>query len=123
MKDGHKNKMLTLEGEQLMRFHSIRAGAKNRELSFTLKAEHVRKLWQADCIYCDCAQDDIGIDRVDNTRGYEPDNIVLCCWYCNTIKRDKLLLDFLKYCKIYHKNIYDHFNINDIIFWNEKLKR
>jgi hypothetical protein len=23
---------------------------------------------------------------VDNSRGYEPNNCVPCCWWCNTIK-------------------------------------
>lgn len=27
-----------------------------------------------------------GIDRVDNTRGYELGNVVPCCWYCNRAK-------------------------------------
>jgi hypothetical protein len=26
------------------------------------------------------------LDRVDNSRGYEVDNLVKCCWFCNTIK-------------------------------------
>jgi hypothetical protein len=26
------------------------------------------------------------IDRVNNSRGYEVDNLVKCCWFCNRIK-------------------------------------
>jgi hypothetical protein len=26
------------------------------------------------------------LDRTDNSRGYELDNIVKCCWFCNSIK-------------------------------------
>jgi hypothetical protein len=26
------------------------------------------------------------LDRVDNSRGYELDNLVKCCWFCNSIK-------------------------------------
>ena len=26
------------------------------------------------------------LDRTDNGRGYEPDNLVKCCWFCNSIK-------------------------------------
>jgi hypothetical protein len=28
------------------------------------------------------------IDRADNDRGYELENIVKCCWICNSLKRD-----------------------------------
>lgn len=27
-----------------------------------------------------------GIDRFDSKRGYEPDNVVSCCWVCNRMK-------------------------------------
>jgi hypothetical protein len=27
-----------------------------------------------------------GIDRIDNNRGYEPDNIAACCHWCNLMK-------------------------------------
>ena len=36
-----------------------------------------------------------GIDRVDNQRGYEPDNVVPCCRKCNYAKRDMAEADFL----------------------------
>ncbi len=36
-----------------------------------------------------------GIDRVDNSRGYEPDNIVPACKPCNLAKRDMSKADFL----------------------------
>jgi hypothetical protein len=32
------------------------------------------------------AIDWLTIDRVDNSRGYELDNIVKCCWFCNSVK-------------------------------------
>jgi hypothetical protein len=73
------------------------------ECSFTL--EEFRN-WKAEygrvCIYCgiDGSQlwdanvstinggrsESIGVDRVDNTRGYHLDNIVACCGPCNRVK-------------------------------------
>ena len=33
---------------------------------------------------------DLSIDRVDNRRGYTPDNVVICCWRVNNKKGDPL---------------------------------
>ncbi len=32
--------------------------------------------------------DDMTIDRVDNSKGYQLDNIVKSCWFCNSLKSD-----------------------------------
>ena len=31
-----------------------------------------------------------GIDRMDNSKGYHPLNVVPCCWKCNIIKGEHL---------------------------------
>lgn len=57
-----------------------------------------------DCAYCGIPEEhllrtgvltqvghplkNLGIDRVDNDRGYEPDNLALCCYACNKVKGD-----------------------------------
>lgn len=47
------------------------------------------------CYYCGCAPQMtsygvymLGLDRRDNTRGYEKDNVVPCCGRCNVMKRN-----------------------------------
>jgi hypothetical protein len=40
-----------------------------------------------------------GIDRVDNTRGYETDNVVPCCKVCNRAKSAMSQEDFLDWIK------------------------
>jgi len=39
-----------------------------------------------------------GVDRVDNDRGYEPDNVVACCWPCNAAKSTHPAETFLAHC-------------------------
>lgn len=38
----------------------------------------------------------IGLDRIDNSKGYEPGNVVSCCNVCNTIKNKYLSLEETK---------------------------
>lgn len=40
-----------------------------------------------------------GIDRVDNTRGYDPDNVVPCCRVCNRAKDVRTKDEFLSWAK------------------------
>lgn len=44
-----------------------------------------------------------GLDRVDNTKGYEADNVVACCKYCNMAKNEFTQEHFReRICKIYN---------------------
>jgi len=40
------------------------------------------------CYYCnhDLEETGIGLDRIDNDKGYLENNVVPCCWICNKIK-------------------------------------
>lgn len=62
--------------------------------------EHARELMASDCFYC--KKNDVervnGIDRMDNTRGYEPTNTVPCCKYCNFVKKSLDARTFVERC-------------------------
>jgi len=45
-----------------------------------------------------------GLDRVDNTKGYTPDNVVPCCIVCNRAKRDMSQDDFFFWIQRISKN-------------------
>lgn len=69
-----------------------------RKLTWTLTFEEYEQLIQEPCIYCRnelAAQSKraVGLDRLDNTRGYESDNVASCCFICNTIKNDFLTVE------------------------------
>lgn len=83
-----------------------RRDALRRGLSFNLTEQLFAELTRRACWYCGTAPAQVkanisahnpeiaersryvynGIDRVDNTRGYEPDNVVPCCKTCNRAK-------------------------------------
>ncbi len=95
-------------------FNAKRAGAKRRDLLFALDLDQFVALAQSPCAYCGTGPANVarikgagyeffvpysGIDRVDNTRGYEPDNVVSCCGACNTAKSERSVADFIAHAQ------------------------
>jgi hypothetical protein len=81
-------------------FYKYRMQAKRRNIIFNLKQKEFLQIINKSCFYCgkEASNKEItssghvlsynGIDRIDNTRGYELDNIVPCCKFCNKMKND-----------------------------------
>jgi len=102
-------------------FHDSKSRAKKNNIQFTLSKEYMRMLYEKQnhtCKYCDDVFNMDGstgdirkspsIDRVQPTGGYTPDNIVLACRRCNTIKNDATLPELIKMVgvltEIYHND-------------------
>ena len=95
---------------QLYRHYII--GAEKREYSFNLTKEQFRILTKGDCHYCGAPpkrQFKVGgksygfyiyngVDRLDNSIGYEFSNCVPCCWPCNKTKGDTTAAAFIALC-------------------------
>ena len=84
----------TLKG----RYKEYKTGAKSRGYEFKLTLEDFEKMWNQNCYYCDTLIDGIGVDRVDNTKGYLVDNTVPCCSVCNKMKLTLRNKDFINQC-------------------------
>lgn len=96
----------------------LRTGARARGLSFNLDRELVAKLSFSNCFYCDAPPSNIlqyrkrlplsytGIDRVNNSIGYEPNNVVPCCKQCNLAKRNLGYGDFLTWIDKAHYHMF-----------------
>ena len=74
--------------------------AKRRGLTFTVTLEQYAALINQPCYYCQdrfgMIQDNqtgVGLDRIDNSIGYEIGNVVSCCKICNQIKMDCLTVE------------------------------
>lgn len=87
--------------------------ARDRGLSWSLTYEQVAQIIQEPCFYCgtmrsnhkvtkNCKEgyDHNGIDRVDSSIGYEPDNVVSCCKICNYAKSDMPQKDFILWAQL-----------------------
>jgi hypothetical protein len=82
--------------------------AQKRGYSWALTDAQTKLLIQQPCFYCGELPTQVsahpqqngtytytGLDRKDNTRGYELDNVVACCKYCNYAKGERTIEIFL----------------------------
>ena len=63
--------------------------AKSRNIAFTLTLDEYHYIIKQPCYYnCgeNASQAGVGIDRLDNSKGYTYENSVSCCGYCNVTK-------------------------------------
>ena len=92
------------------KYHNYKVKAKKRGYSWNLTFDEFIEITGKDCVYCgrkpsnvnklpekEWAEDFVysGIDRFDNHIGYEPDNVLPCCFVCNYMKRDLSHLEFI----------------------------
>ena len=87
---------MSLDGK----FKSYKASAKTRNLEFTLTKEDFKKFWDKPCYYCGLDIFGIGLDRINNSVGYNLTNIVSCCRYCNIAKNNMKKEDYIELCNL-----------------------
>jgi hypothetical protein len=62
-----------------------------RNKSWAIPPDEYAKLASMGCSYCGGPTGGgIGLDRLDNKKGYEVDNVTPCCPDCNMLRRNKL---------------------------------
>jgi len=66
-------------------FIRYKTQAKKRGLNFELTREHCYLLFSKSCFYCGDTNQ-VGIDRIDNSKGYTLSNVRSCCGWCNVMK-------------------------------------
>jgi hypothetical protein len=91
-------------------YSSYKLNAKSRGFDFNIDFDYAVSILKSDCHYCGIEPSNTymksyynatynGIDRVDNTKGYEIDNIVSCCKMCNIAKNNNTEEYFLQWVK------------------------
>lgn len=87
-----------------------RQNASARKLDFNVDFDFAVNIMKSNCHYCGVEPSNLfwksyynvsynGIDRVDNTIGYEKDNLVSCCKMCNIAKNNNTEQEFLQWVK------------------------
>src|SRR5688572_10795522 len=75
---------------------------KKLKIEWRLTKKEAHKLLLGSCKYCgkECSKaDPNGIDKVDNDKGFVPDNCVSCCIICNWWKHTYTVDEFLAHAK------------------------
>ena len=93
-------------------FNSYAKAAKKRGYGFYLLQKEFESLIKKNCFYCGCEPINKyrgyvrdfnfkfnGIDRVDNSLGYEIENCVSCCSTCNNMKKQMTVEQFLSHIR------------------------
>ena len=85
--------------DSLLRLHEIgryyRRNASVRNIEWGLSFSELQKIVSNNCVYCgENPHPFIGIDRIENSKGYIHGNIVPCCKRCNQAKNDMTVDQF-----------------------------
>jgi len=118
--------VIILKDKSITSFNSLysqyKNGAKKRGYTFDLTKEYFSEIIKNNCFYCGVEpyqknktynkKDNgfliyNGVDRVENSKGYECDNVVACCGVCNLMKRNTSKDDFINHIK----KILNNFNV------------
>lgn len=99
-------------------YRSYRKNARERGLAWNLSIEEFEGVAAQPCHYCGAlatntwGDNDLyngawnynGLDRIDSSKGYTPDNVVPCCTRCNYAKHDMTTAEF----KAWVQRVYGH---------------
>jgi hypothetical protein len=113
LRPGGYNRLSTGEAAANALFGMYKKAAGERGYDWQLSKELFIKLTSGDCFYCGCKPFKVwngngkrnthgsylynGIDRVNNSIGYLPDNVVSCCWTCNVAKASMVQSEFYEW--------------------------
>jgi len=96
--------------------HRMRSNGKDRGATCTVTLDQLQELWEHQkgvCFYTgtpltfkgDRAHSALSVDRINPALGYEPGNVVLCCWAFNRMKTDLTLTELAELCRAFLKRI------------------
>ncbi len=89
------------------RLQQLRSSAKRRGYTCTITLGQMELLLARPCTYCGGHLQETGggLDRIDNTRGYETDNVAACCKICNMAKGTQTAAEFELWIRTVHKRL------------------
>lgn len=97
-----KDYQVTLKGK----YRTMKGSGLKRNYEVKITFDEFSKIVSDPCSYCGENEKRIGIDRIDNTKGYTLENSAPCCTICNMMKKVMTVEDFLR-----HISKINNFNI------------
>jgi len=98
MKKFLKDYSLKLTG----RFRDMKGSAVQRNYEVEISFDKFCKIVLNPCVYCGENKKRIGIDRIDNTKGYTIENSAPCCTTCNMMKKVMTVEEFIAHIRKIH---------------------
>ena len=85
------------------RYATLLREAPKRGITVSLTKEEFIKIIEQPCYYCkyklcDPVKTSSGLDRIDNNKGYQIDNVLSCGMVCNHIRNEHLTVEETKAC-------------------------
>lgn len=97
--DKIKDYFVKYEKQNKAKFRMVKHSAKTRNYEFALSTENFENIVNKPCKYCGEDNKRMGIDRIDNTKGYTLENSAPCCTNCNMMKKALTVESFLSHIK------------------------
>lgn len=97
------------------KYNSLKKNANNRsrKYKFELTFDEFEKMyWGKNCVYCGDTLKTIGVDRIDNAKGYSVNNCLPCCEVCNKMKLTMSLPEWLNHMEKIRNN-FKVFNVKN----------
>jgi len=84
-----------------IKYRSLISRSVKKEILCSITFENYIKIANTPCVYCNNLLDNnslfgSGLDRIDNLKGYENENVVSCCKTCNMIKGEVFTMEETK---------------------------
>ena len=121
----HAKTKATGEASKNMVLHNYKRHARNRGLRFLLTSGEATALFEGPCFYCGAPPSNRmekrqangpyiynGIDRVDSSKDYTPENCVSCCIVCNRAKSDMSFEEFITWSLKMSENLRESIVVN-----------
>ena len=107
-------------------YAGYRKNAKRRNIKFNISKKFFKEITSENCYYCGSLSSNYramkgyygdfrynGIDRIDNSIGYEENNCVPCCKKCNRSKDVMSKNDFIAWIKDVYNNLKNNGVLNE----------
>ena len=88
----------------LGKYRTLKGSAVKRNYGVEITFEQYCEITSKPCVYCGESKERIGIDRIENTKGYTLENSAPSCTPCNMMKKTMSVQEFLERIK----KIYNH---------------
>ena len=85
-KEEIRERLTTYYWSLTSQYHEYKKRAKKKKMDFEISKEDSKLFYNTNCYYCGDDFKGMGIDRIDNNKGYVLNNVVPCCSRCNFMK-------------------------------------